>query len=667
MPQNTQPTVSQKEFRATAERLRVEFAELDGIEGVGMELAMPGYDSIRIFGSLGVEPQIFEVDRKTNILLKVSCSPGTGAVADCIGVAVRSVIERLEGERREELLLEELGSNWESLDAIYEISADVLRYADVETALERLINRFTSLQEGMRTALFLTRSGRLKPIAGDATDTLDWVDLGGLEKPVGEGRAIVVSHITAETAPTGLAPWAVAQQVAAAPVTARLKVIGFLAAWRNDHNFEFDAPFSRLLEAITHQASMLLESDRLKRTMRENERWAQEIEIASSIQQSLLFGDPPTGLARFDMASFSAASQRIDGDFHDFLRHSNECVDVLVGDVMGKGIAAALLGAATKNQFLRAIASLAIRANEGAPSPEAIVNRAALGVVDQLIQLERFVTLCYARFDVGRSLLEFVDCGHTGILLYRKQTGETTFLRGEDLPIGIMPKFSCQQQSHRMMPGDTYLLFSDGVTETRNPTGDLFGEERLVECVVNWSSLGADILVDQIRKHAAAFGEHRPQADDFTCIAVTIRVDEGPPPVAVWHEEFRCDLEELERMRRWMAAAATGLPGGGLGDVGCGQLELACTELFVNCIAHGETGLCGGPIRMTATVYQNHMNVELRHDGIAFDPLSVPPPSFDGSRDGGFGTYIVFHCADELAYSRVGDTNVISISIIRKQ
>ena len=94
-----------------------------------------------------------------------------------------------------------------------------------------------------------------------------------------------------------------------------------MMVWRDDRRFVFDAPFSRLLEAISYQASMLLESDRLNRTMRENERLAQEIEIASSIQQTLLMGHPPKDVPQLEIASCSAASQQIDGDFHDFLRH----------------------------------------------------------------------------------------------------------------------------------------------------------------------------------------------------------------------------------------------------------------------------------------------------------------------------------------------------------
>jgi sigma-B regulation protein RsbU (phosphoserine phosphatase) len=664
---------------AVLTRLRREFSSLKGIPGLELEFSLPGKPPEGLYHAATHSPSgrspaaIFRVDEKSRSELIVYCRENSWTTLELLKTTIGSVLKMMAVEQREEMLLDELGSNWESLEAIYEISSDVLRYTDVEQALERLVDRFISLQDGLRAALFLTRGGQLQAVAGQQPSVLEWSSLGRFENSIRGNRSILINDAPEDLDPAGLAPWSGAPRVAAAPVTSRQRVIGLLVVWREDTLFEFGAPFSRLLEAITYQASMLLESDRLSRTMRENERWAQEIEIASSIQQSLLFGKPPVNIPGLDISSCSAPSQLIDGDFHDFLAHSRQCVDVLIGDVMGKGIAAALLGAATKNQFLRAITNLAIRSQSGPPSPAAIVNRAAGRIGDQLMVLERFVTLCYARFDLERNCLEYVDCGHTGIILNRKQTGESTILRGDDLPLGVLPNLQCSLHSHAMMPGDTYLLFSDGVTETRSRAGEFFGEERLTECVRNWSSLGATILLEQIRKAVTEFSDHAPQTDDFTCIAVAVRLDTSGVPLARRNEEFRCSLDELGRMRDWIGESAGYVSAEGLDPVSLPQLELACTELFVNCVAYGASsdagnsgGSCAESISMTALAYPTCLTVELRHKGIPFDPLAVSPPSFDGSKDGGFGTYVVLNFADEVCYSRTGDTNIISISVMLK-
>jgi sigma-B regulation protein RsbU (phosphoserine phosphatase) len=663
-----------------AEHLRQAFVVLPPIPGCYLKLRTAGGNGADILADgpfPGDQPEtVFPIEQAPGSGFVLSYPEPAGIMRSLIEATIRTTIEKADVERREELLLDELGANWESLEALYEISTDILRFGDITNALQRLIDRFASLQEGLKSVLFLSRGGRLEPVASNVRGLakIDWSDLGAVEKHVRQCRSVVINEpgsgdqirSGAGRAPEH-APWQTATSLAAAPVTSRQQtVIGLLLIWRQDRRFVFDAPFSRLLEAITYQASMLLESSRLNRTMRENERLAQEIEIASSIQQMLLLGNPPSNVPGIEMASFSAASQRIDGDFHDFLRYGN-AVDVLIGDVMGKGVAAALLGAATKSQFLRAIAKLAIQTPGGIPDPVAIVRRAASRLGDQLIALERFVTLCYARFDPERGVVEYVDCGHTGIMVHRKQTGETFVLKGEDLPLGVRAVYECTQNSAPLVPGDTFLLFSDGVTETRGPDGELFGDERLLEAVEQWSSLGPELLLRQVRKQAAEFSDFQPQADDFTCIAVRIRLSTETEPLFREYTRFPCDLKDLGPCRAWLRKAADLIPGGGLGAESQSRLELAVTEAFVNSVLHGSSVACPQTVRLQAEIFSNHLRIEMRHDGPCFDPLLVANPIFDGSKEGGFGTFIIMRLADELVYGREDETNLIAISIMRSQ
>jgi hypothetical protein len=417
-------------------KLLKSLSPLKSVPGLLLETVDRGETHEILKGQVTGEPAVqrvaqFAIEGIPDVELRLS-APG-GVHFDMAEMALREVLGRVEVERREESLLDELGANWESLEALYEISTDVLRFGDVKSALKRLISRFVSLQDGLRACLLIGRHERLERLVSQmarsdshepddkAPSHYDWIDLGPVEGPIRESRATVITQSPNWAANVGEIPWRGASMLAAAPLTSRRqRVIGLVMVWREDRRVVFDAPFSRLLEAIAFQASMLLESDRLNRAMRENERLAQEIEIASSIQLTLLTGNPPIGVPRIEIAAYSAASQRIDGDFHDFLRHG-DAVDIVIGDVMGKGVAAALLGAATKSQFLRAIANLALRGST--PSPVAIVRRAASRLSERLIAVERFVTLCYARFDPPRATLEFVDCGHTGILLHRSSAG----------------------------------------------------------------------------------------------------------------------------------------------------------------------------------------------------------------------------------------------------
>ena len=147
-----------------------------------------------------------------------------------------------------------------------------------------------------------------------------------------------------------------------------------------------------------------------------------EGQVGFRIQQMLLLTQPPTDVAGLQVAALTIPSQRIDGDFYDFFKHENQSLDVIVADVMGKGIPAALLAGATKSNFLEALCHLMAMSRNGAlPEPKEIVTLAHADMVRQLIDLESFVTLSYARLDLNRRVLDLVDCGHTGMMVGTRQ------------------------------------------------------------------------------------------------------------------------------------------------------------------------------------------------------------------------------------------------------
>jgi anti-sigma regulatory factor (Ser/Thr protein kinase) len=234
------------------------------------------------------------------------------------------------------------------------------------------------------------------------------------------------------------------------------------------------------------------------------------------------------------------------------------------------------------------------------------------------------------------------------------------------LPLGIQGDQQYSQQSFRFEPGDTFLFYSDGVTENRNADGEFFGDDRLIEFVETWSSLGPDALIGRLRRDAKEFCGRDTFSDDFTCIAARIGLSEGEP-LQILQADFACEVSELERSRDWLVESASAVPGG-LGEDGVIRLQLACGEAIDNCIIHGSKSLCEAPVRVKCCIYPNSLTVDIQHHGKAYDPFAVPPPSFDGSRDNGFGLYIISRSADELAYRREADgTNVVSISIVRKR
>jgi PAS domain S-box-containing protein len=376
-----------------------------------------------------------------------------------------------------------------------------------------------------------------------------------------------------------------------------------------------------------------------------------EIDIGYRIQQTLLLDRPPGSIPGLRMAALSIPSQRIDGDFYFFLKHPGERLDVIVGDVMGKGVPAALLGAATKSRIIEALSRLTALSRNGAlPQPKEIVTLAHAEIARHLIDLESFVTLCYARLDLDRCVVDLVDCGHTGLIHLHRKTDFCEIVHGDNLPLGVREGEIYSQVSRAFEPGDLLLLYSDGITEARNPAGELFGTERLIECIRVNRDLEPDQLMEAVRNAAFAFSGTDRLSDDLTCVA--LKAVEKEAPRARAELEIRSDLSELRRARQFVRAFCAGLPGTPLDEERVGKLELAVTEACSNIMKHAYQGRADQPIYLDVEAFEGAICVRLHHLGDSFDPSSVPPPALDGSQLSGFGMYLITQSVDEVKYSR---------------
>jgi PAS domain S-box-containing protein len=377
----------------------------------------------------------------------------------------------------------------------------------------------------------------------------------------------------------------------------------------------------------------------------------QEVEIGFKIQQTLLLDQPPRDVPGVHVAALTIPSQRIDGDFYDFFKHRDDCLDVIVGDVMGKGIPAALLGAATKSHFLQALSRLISLSPPGTlPEPKDIVTLAHSEVARQLIELESFVTVCYARFDLENRTVDFVDCGHTATIHFRANTGTCATLQGENLPLGVREHEIHEQVRVPLHAGDVLLFYSDGLTETRNGAGELFGIERLAECVRVNGRLEPEALIDQIRQAAVAFSNSETFGDDLTCVAVRIEDRERPQFRA--EMEISSDLAELARARAFVREVCHTLPGPALDADSVSQLELAITEALSNVMRHAYHGRTDQEIQLDAEAFADRLVLRIHHLGETFDPAAVAAPAFDGTQEGGFGMYIIEQSVDNVRYYR---------------
>lgn len=613
---------------------------------------------------------LLEPTRVEGRVCEVVAAPPDGKVAGMVilccessqpllPLALRQLIQlglrQLELEQENEALMEELGVGWESLEAVYEISSDLRLLHDPMELLDRITGKAVSMQEGVRAILWLEEAGQLVPVAAKniAKPPPRPPGQGLIGKVLAERRGILLSG-RATVAAAALDPeLARAACLVLAPVATRRGGLGVLAVWREDEGCEFDSRAVRLVEALALQAAMVVENDRLYRESIESERLRQEVAIGSEIQRVLLLGQPPGDFPGLQIAALTLPSQRIDGDFYEFIRHGDQCLDVIVGDVMGKGIPAALLGAATKSHLLRAMGRLSSAATgEPVAEPRAIVSAMAAAMAKQLIDLDSFVTVCYARFDIRRRRVELVDCGHTRTIQYRQRTGACQLLHGSNLPLGVMEGERYEPLVVPFEPGDVFVFYSDGITEARRPDGEGFGEARLADVVRMQAHLGPQGLIEAIQRTVTAFSQSEAFADDFTCVAVNALPLADAPPSGRAELEVTSDLRQLAQVRAFVRALLRPRATSAAAADRISRLELAVAEAFTNIVHHAYGGQPHQPIRLEAEVFPDHLVLQLYDWGRPFDPAAAPMPAFDGSREGGFGVYIIAHSVDAVAYSR---------------
>ncbi len=385
-----------------------------------------------------------------------------------------------------------------------------------------------------------------------------------------------------------------------------------------------------------------------------------EVETGCRIQETLLVGGELLGIDGASSAAVSFPSKRIGGDFYDFLRHNDRTFDVLIGDVMGKGVSAALVAAAAKNVFLKSISALAGSGLVITPYPEEIVTQVASVLNAEMAALESFLTLFYGRFDLDNGILTFVDCGHTKTLHYSKRSGACEMVRGHNVPVGVLAEETYRQSSLSFEPGDVFVLYSDGLLDTLRIEEQDTGEERLIEAVCSSPAHDPQTVIDRIISRVPALQTNDSLPDDLTCVVVRIddhgalsaRDRDWGRVIAQKEIVVQSDFTYLGAIRRFVEDACQYDPIAGWRREDVHKLVLAVHEAATNIIKHAYNRATDRHIRVRVEYYRDRLVVRFHHRGSPVNNDLLTAPSFDGTRENGFGLYLISQSVDDLLSER---------------
>jgi serine phosphatase RsbU (regulator of sigma subunit) len=300
------------------------------------------------------------------------------------------------------------------------------------------------------------------------------------------------------------------QSMMAVPLQTSDRVIGLV----NVDSRSFARPFTPgdldLLTVLANVAAIRIEQQRLALVEQQERIISRDLEQAAVIQQRLLPRFAPT-VPGFDLAGHNTPCRTVGGDYFDFFEYPDGRVGVVVGDVAGKGMPAALLMTALKGGIQVLLAD--------PPQDVAKLMSRLDRVVAANFPRNRFVSLFFGLLDPATGELIWCNAGHNPPLLVRA-SGAIERLPSCGTILGIFPDAPYTVERCAFGAGDTLTLFSDGVTEERNVAGEEFGEERLERLVSSGATRGAKALVDEIHRAVVAWASGQPAADDVTAVVV---------------------------------------------------------------------------------------------------------------------------------------------------
>jgi serine phosphatase RsbU (regulator of sigma subunit) len=236
-------------------------------------------------------------------------------------------------------------------------------------------------------------------------------------------------------------------------------------------------------------------------------RAAQELEIAKQVQ-ARLFPQTLPPLRTLDYAGTCIQARQVGGDYYDFLDLGRERLGLVIGDISGKGIAAALL-MANLQANLRSQCAIAL------DQPQRFL-RSVNRLFYENTADSSYATLFFAEYDDHARRLRYVNCGHLSALLIRR---DNTLERLDSTctVLGLFKEWDCAIGEYQLFSGDTLTLYTDGITESFNDAGEEFGEQRLVESLRRGCGLSSEALLASIVDDVQKF-THREQHDDLTLI-----------------------------------------------------------------------------------------------------------------------------------------------------
>jgi serine phosphatase RsbU (regulator of sigma subunit) len=412
----------------------------------------------------------------------------------------------------------------EQLSVLYESAQIVSSGADLQSTLDNILGLLSQqfkfdlcvirfLEDETMTLVVKSQTGMSSEHFGQSERNLN------METYIGQA---FLSNVTAVVNDTDFLDKPTSAQIihregitcfAHTPIVVEGEPVGVLSAFSRTVKGIFTEEFIALFENLAGQVGIAWRNDKQLQRLLQVREQEHELQIAKDIQMSLLPTDLPQ-LDEFALAGLCVPAHQIGGDYYDFIPRGSAVYDLVVADVSGHNIGSALIMAEART-FIHARIDTIDRPSEMMHS----LNRFFF---NDLTLSDLFVTMFYLQYHPGQHLLSFSSAGHNNPLLWRGRENRIEFLDAEGLIFGIMRDIHFEQKSVILDPGDILLLYTDGIIEAEDHTGEFFGIERLSNLIQESADSPPQQIIDSIMEQVRIFTGMRHFNDDITLVVMKI-------------------------------------------------------------------------------------------------------------------------------------------------
>jgi serine phosphatase RsbU (regulator of sigma subunit)/anti-sigma regulatory factor (Ser/Thr protein kinase) len=461
------------------------------------------------------------------------------------------------------------------------------------------------------------------------------------------------------------------------PLVTQGELIGALYLGPRLSDQDYSTDDRKLLSTLAAQAAPAIRVAQLVREqaveIQARERLEQEMRVATLIQQQFLPRELPQ-LPEWQVAAYYGPARAVGGDFYDFIALPDGRIGIVVGDVTDKGVPAALIMARTQS-VLRGEAPRQL-------SPAKVLERANEILLPEM-PARMFVTCLYMILEPETGRVVFANAGHN--LPYVRTADGVVELRATGMPLGLLPGMDYPEHEAVLAPGESVLLYSDGLVEAHDRAGDMFGFPRLRELMA--TELPSSELLDHLLDELHGFvGRGWDQEDDITLVALQ-RTGGGAASLAQAEEDQAGPLsgEDVEgtggrvllnialpgasgNERLAMDRVAEAVAGLGIASARLEQLKTAVSEAAMNAIEYGSQNDPTIPIAVEAVVEADDLVVRITDRGLGGPLGDAEEPDIEKKLAGeqkprGWGLFLIKHMVDAMEITTHGTGQTVTLTL----